>query len=150
VCCYDPSLLCIIVVYCYCSMGFHWCALLALPKYLFNFLLLLGSSLLCVTTIPPHCPYGSALLVWYYPSPLFPCRWRKRNKKLQVQFFSRWVFILFIVYIYMYVFCEHVWIWIFFCCIWKNNKNDLFFHCKCLWMFCFHFHCINMLKLIKH
>ncbi len=141
-------LLFFIVVCCYYSMGLHWCALLALPKYLSNLLLLLG-SLLCATTIPFHCPYGSAFLVWYYPSPLLPCRWRKRNKKLQVQIFSRWVFRFFIFYsfhcVYLYMDLN------FFCCIWKNGKKmTYFFHWKCLWMFFFHFHCINMFKLIKH
>jgi hypothetical protein len=49
-------LLMFLVIMCYyCSMGPCWCALLPLPKYLFDLLLLLSSLLLCATTIPLRC-----------------------------------------------------------------------------------------------
>jgi hypothetical protein len=160
VCCCYPSLLCIIVVFhCRAFLLLHGSSLVCItstPQIPSNLLLLLGSSLLCTTTIPPHCLYGSTLLIWYYPSPLLPCRWKKRNKKLQVQVFSRWVFKFFIfysfhcVYLYVCVLWTYMDLDFFLLYLKKWEKNDISFRCKCLWMFCFHFHCINMLKIIKH
>jgi hypothetical protein len=121
--CQCVLLLMFIVIMCYYwSMGPCWCALLPLPKYLYDLLLLLSFLLLCATIIPLCCSCGSTPSIWYYTPSLLLCKWRRRTKKLQTQIFSMWIFLPLFFFKYYFVCIIVCVLWIcmyldFFCCI---------------------------------
>jgi hypothetical protein len=123
--CYCSLLLCNIVALQLLAIGHYYFPLLCIVtsfqffvvvhyhhslKHLFDLLLLLGSSLMCVVVIPSHC-CGLVTSIWYNPQPLLLSKWGRGNMQLKLQaqffqsefsfYFSLFVFIIFPLGLYV-------------------------------------------------